>query len=339
MALASCAVVIVITCDKPFEPVEPKDYPFYTANLNPTSQLFVFHPISNKVDSVEIPGYAYPGLTVSADGKLLYIAQGTSVVVVETDSFNYVTELMYPQEYPVEVSPDNRLIALTGDDLYVLRTSDYSLVFSDTSETIYGNFSSDSRDFYCSSRISQDSAYLVYNVDLSDSLFPITRKSFAGRSVVHVVPSIDETKWFLYSNVALWTSAFEVYDAINDTIIFTDILVPGSGSIAMTPDGRYVFYTSPGGTGTDPPPDNSFTIFDVGANQIDTIIKDRDFFSDSGWVRPPSIVSVSPDGKWLGMLGGQGIYGSFYLYDIEKKKLVYRKVSGTRLYEFVSLSV
>jgi DNA-binding beta-propeller fold protein YncE len=333
-------LVLAITCSKPFEPQPPRDYPFYIANIYPSSELFIFHPATNKLDSVSIPWYPYPGITVSADGKLLYIAQGTSVAVLETDSFSLVTELMYPQDYPVVVSPDNKLIAITGDDsLVILRTSDYTVFFSDTSEAAHGVFSDDSRSFYCSSRISQDSSYLVFKVDLSDTLFPVTRKGFVGRSVVHILPSPDESKLFLYSVVASWVSAFEVYDVANDSIIFSHLLSPGAGSIAMTPDGNYVFYTWPGRTATDPPADFSFFIFDVAANDIDTIIKDPEFFSDSTWFGYPKLVSTSPDGKWLGIVGGQHINISFYTFDIVRKELKYRRGPGGSLLELSNLTV
>lgn len=336
-AILSC-FLMGFSCGKSVKPVEPTDYRFYLVNLIP-SELFIFHPTTKKLDSVSIPWFPYPGITSSADGKLLYIAQGTSVAVVETDSFSLVTELAYPQEYPVVVSPDDRFIALTGDFLFILRTSDYSLVFADTIQSINGRFSSDSKSFFCASRISPDSSNLVYKVDLSDNLFSVTRKAFPGRGIVHVVPSVDNSKWFLYSNVALWTSAFDVYDVIRDSIIFTHILVPGSGSIATTPDGRYAFYTSPGNTGTTPPPDYSFTIFDVSANKIDTIIKEPEFFSDSTWFGPPTIMTVSPDSRWLGILGGRMINVAFYIYDIDKKKLIYRKGPSLRFHEIINITV
>lgn len=335
-AILSC-FLLGFSCGKSVKPVEPPDYRFYLANVIP-SELFIFHPMTEKLDSVSIPWLLYPGITASADGKLLYIAQGTSVAVVETDSFSLVTELAYPHEYPVVVSPDDRFIALTGDTLFILRTSDYSLVFSDPIQTAHGRFSTDSKSFYCSSRISQDSSNLVYKVDLSDNLFSVTRKGFPGRGIVHVFPSVDESKWFLYSNVATWTSTFDVYDVAADSIIFTHVLVPGKGSIAATPDGKYVFYTSPGNTATNPPPDYSFTIFDVNANKIDTVIKDIDFFSDSTWFGAPTSMSVSADGKWLGILGGQMSNVAFYLYDIENKKLTYRKAPRPKIYEFTGIT-
>ena len=336
-AILSC-FLLGFSCGKSVEPVEPTDFQFYIANVYPSSELFTFHPTTNKIDSISIPWFPERGITASADGKLLYIAQGTSVAVVETDSFSLVTELVYWHEYPVVVSPDNQFIALTGDTLFILRTSDYSLVFSEAIQTAHGRFSSDSKSFYCSSQISPDSFHLVHKVDLSDNLFSVTRKAFPGRVIVHVVPSVDDSKWFLYSNVALWTSAFDVYDVIRDSIIFTHILVPGSGSIATTPDGRYVFYTSPGNTATNPPPDFSFTIFDVNANDIDTVIKDPDFFSDSTWFGAPTSMSVSADGKWLGILGGQMSNVAFYLYDIDNRKLTYRKAPRPKIYEFTGIT-
>ncbi len=340
-AVASCAIVLLIGCDndKPTGSVKPKEYPFYISNTYPR-ELQIFHPTTHKIDSISIPWDPYPGVTVSADGQRLYIAQGNSVVVVDADSLTLVTELFYLPEQPVIVSPDNRLIAITGNDLSILRTVDYSLVFSDSAVTGNGSFTSDSKNFYYSSRTSMDTGYFMNKVNLSDSLFPVTRKAIPGNGVGQVVPSVDETKWFLYRSVALWTYAFEVYDVINDSIIFREILAPGAGSIAISPDGKFAFYTNPGSNAIVlPQPDYSFTIFDIYTNSIDTVIKAPEYFSDTGWGGPPNLLSVSPDGKTLGILGGNLANIAFYVFDIERKELIFRSIPDSQVSAFINISV
>ena len=328
------------------KPPEPVDYPVYFSEPGFTPQLFVFHPETRQVDSVDIPWETRNGVTVSADGKLLYLAQTFSVLVVDTDSLSSITdslsfiaELPYDSDDPVAVSPDNQLVAITGDDLTILRTSDYSVLFSDTDRTLNGQFSTDSKSFYCAAGWSSQTPGLVYKVDLSDSLFPVTRRLFADGGVTHVIPSLDDSKWFLSLRVRTWTSAFEVYDVATDSIIFREILVPGSGQIAITPDGKRIFYNNPGRSGTDPPAPPGFTIFDVEANKVDRLVEDLDFFSGSTWVAHPNAMAVTPDGRWLSILGGSLALRVLYLYDINSGQLVFREPWGGNSHAFRNISI
>lgn len=330
-AILSC-FLLGFSCGKSVEPVEPTDYPFYISATNP-NQIFTFHPQTKKLDSTAVPWNA--AITASADGKLLYVALGSSVLVVDAKTFTEIAEIPYPHQ-AIAVSPDNKYLALTGYDLIILRTSDYSLIFSDSAGLLYGSvsFSVDSRTFYCAVRTDVNSSHVVLKVELNDSTFQKSWYSFTGGSVVQVLPSIDETKLFLYSAVGLWTYAFEVYDVLQDSIIFRDILVPGGGEMALTPNGKFVFYTSPGRSGTDPPPDYSFKIFDVAANQIDTVVADSTFFYFGVIPGAPKRLAVTPDSRWLGIIGGQLSLFTFYLYDIRNKELIYRKEIDSSLNNF-----
>ena len=322
-------------CDKPTEPdpEELKDYAVYFCDPGSPPELFVFHPTTRVIDSIEIPWEPDEGVTVSADGERLYLAQRSSVVVVDTDSFSLITELPYePRLWPA-VSPNNEYLAITGLDLHILSTSDYSLVFSDTSGVWSGHFSANSETFYCLSNG-------IYRVDLADTLYPVVRTPISDGTVTKVIPSEDESLWFMYKRLpSLWTSAFEVYDVLQDSIIFRQVLVPGFGQIAITPDGSTVFYTNPGRSSTDPPVMPGFTIFDVDANMIDTVVEDIDFFTGSNWMAHPNQMVVTRDGRWLVILGGSLGLRVLYLYDIEKRELVFREAFGGSGHVFTNLSV
>jgi len=333
----SCVSVVIVViavvfsgcnCDKPTEP-EPdgsKDYSVYFCDPGPPAELFVFHPTTRVIDSVEIPWEPHEGVTVSADGERLYLALRNSIVVVDTDSFSLITELPYAPRFWPAVSPNNEYLGITGDDLYILGTSDYSVVFSDTDLTEFGRFSSNSKSFYCNAGWSPDSRGIVYKLGLSNSPFSVERQVIEDGGVFQIVPSIDDTEWFLYLRLPpLWTWAFEVYDVALDSIIFRDVLTPGAGQLAITPDGQTVFYTNPGRSSTDPLAPPAFTIFDIGANAIDTVVEDIDFFSDSTWLASPNNMVVTPDGRWLVILGGSLAQFVVYLYDIQKRELVYRQ--------------
>jgi DNA-binding beta-propeller fold protein YncE len=340
LALIAAWIIISACDDKPTKPVPLVDYPVYFSNPELTPKLFIYHPVTRQVDSTIIPWRAREGVTVSADGKRLYLGQRTSVVVVDTDSLSLIAELPYEPDRPVAVSPDNKYIAITGDDLYILRTTDYSMVFSDTDVTQNGYFSYDSKSFYCAAGWSPGNLAHVYKVDLSDSLFPVTRRLFADGGVTYIVPSIDESKWFLYLHFATFGSVFEVYDVLRDSIIFRETLVPGYGRIAITPDGKYVFYTNACRDGaTILPSELAFTIFDVEANRVERVVADDDFFSGNTWFAPPYDLAVTPDGRWLAMMGGCSIgLGVLYLYDIPKGQLVHREDFGGNRFVFTNVS-
>jgi len=119
------------------------------------------------------------------------------------------------------------------------------------------------------------------------------------------------------------TSGFEVYDVATDSIIFRDILIPGAGDIALTSDGKYVFYTNPGVHGGEPPSPGTFTIFDVTRNQIHDSVSAFDYVPHNWCFCPPCRLAVTPDNRWLVVSGGIGM-GQYvlYLYDIRNEEFV-----------------
>jgi len=169
--------LLIFGCD--YGPTKPKpsdDYPVYFADPEGGTQLFAFYPASRRIDSVIVHYDAHEGLTVSADGSLLYLAGRGEIRVVRTDSFSLVTTLPYEPDGPVAVSPDGELIAVCGDDLHILRTSDYSVVYLDTTFVGTGRFSSDSKVFYCPGW-TEELGNHVYRLDLSDSFLSRSKPS------------------------------------------------------------------------------------------------------------------------------------------------------------------
>jgi len=152
------------------------------------------------------------------------------------------------------------LVAILGDDLYILNTSDYSLVFHDTSEVQSGVFSSDSRSLYCTADVTGTGSCLAYKVDL-DNDFLVTRRGFVGGNTIGIIPSYDEERWFVYLYGAGFRCFFKVYDVETDSIIFSEFITPGAGYMALTPDGKYLFYTNPGTLLFGPPRTNLVSKF------------------------------------------------------------------------------
>jgi hypothetical protein len=306
---------------KPTEPKPIKDYPIYFSELTGTHKLFTLYPATGQIDSVPMLWGAREGISVSADGQRLYLADRNEIRVIDSEDKSLVTTLPYQPDDWIGISPDNQYIAIANGGLHVLRAVDYQPVFEDTIPVIHCEFSSNSKTLYCACKGTD----LVYTVDLADSTYPVTLKEGAGGLVRYVVPTVDEAKLLLYVSYGTWISGFEVYDVARDSIIFRDVLVPGYGHLAKTPDDKYAFYTSPGRTATDPPPSLAFKVFDIQANAVDTTVEEPAFFSDSTWYAPPNLLAVTADSRRLAIIGGQMALSAVYLYDIKQRRLVLRK--------------
>ena len=339
-------VVYLVSCDdnptKP-QPVpdEPRDYPIYFCDLGKVAdyKLLVYYPISRRIDSMDIPWEPLVGITVSADGKLLYLALQQSVVVVDTDSLSLVVELPYGPDSPVAVSPDNQLVAITGSDLYILRTTDYQVIFHDTARTVRGWFSSDSKTFYCTAAGGSEHPSSAYKLDLADSAFSITKRLFSDGGVMQIVPTVDESRWLLYLIAGTYLYAFEVYDVLADSIVFAQGLSPGVGKIAIMPNGKYAFYGNPGSILMGPPAPSEFTVFDIKNNRIDEVVNTEAFIDSlTPYYFPVGSMVVTPDNRWLIAQDAVPPH-SVLLYDIENRELVDYHTLGLSNVELGNLTV
>ncbi|MFH1688476.1 MAG: hypothetical protein ABIE70_13270 [bacterium] len=282
--------------DKPTQPPPPEpeeDYRVWFINVANSHMVYTYQPSLGDIDSTEIP-WSIGGLTASADGSKLYISGEQSVTVIDSDSHELVAELPYDPRRSVAVSPDGRYVAIPGDSLWILRTSDYTLVYLDTLETGAGRFSADSRHYYTV-------ASHVRKYGPLDGSIQVTTKIFDQTAITQVIPTPDEAKWLMYARLSpMYTWAFIVYEPASDSVIFMEILQPGAGYVAMTPDGHYAFYGNPGTISFGPSPTMDFRVFDVQSNAIDCIVS-TEVVVDSmpvEWFAVGEMV-VTPDGKWL----------------------------------------
>jgi hypothetical protein len=310
--------------DGPVGPTEPKDYVVYFRDGSVNGSYYGYHPATGQLDTFMIPAHALWQLEVSADGKRLYALGEQSIGVVDVETLELLYELPYLGW--IAFSPDNQLVAIQGDSLYILRTADHSVFFEDTTSVRGGCFSRDSKKFYCCG--SSDSQPAIHVVDLVAGP-SITTKPFSdASSMVKVMPSHDESKWFLFRRSGWWyITFFDVYDVQADSIIFRDWLIPTSSSMALTPDGRYVFYTVPDTPSDgDPEAPSYFTVFDVEKNRIKMLISTVGFMDGFNPIyMPVGGLAMTPDGQWIivGEAGSGGSIGAttFIVFNIEAMEI------------------
>jgi hypothetical protein len=293
--------VYLAGCDgeSPAGPVEAgeKDYVVYFWDGTSDLDYYGYHPLTGELDTFTTPYYAWlGGIKASADGKLLYVATSVDVAVVELDSLKLITEIPYRAKWGVAVSPDNRLLCLQGPGIRILSTADYSVLYEDTARGVAGcDFSANSSRLYCAGG---GTGYSAYVLDIRNG-FSGSVKEFDSSAIIwDILPSPDESKWFLYRKASSWC-VFEVYDVAADSIIFRQYITYGWGEMAVTPDGRYVFFTE-AGTFQDGLGKWYFTVFDVDRNRISRLISTtgiKDGLNPA--YMPLGELAITPDGRWL----------------------------------------
>lgn len=295
-------VAYFISCNnKPTEPT-PTEYEDYVVLIKEglydhhSNWLFLYHPTTNILDTAYL-SVPFGGFEISPDGKKLFvnIEDTIGIGVFDLDSLDYKDSLYVAEVLPyhsaLAVSPDNKYLAVYGTDgLYLLSTVDYSIVFHDETIVTNGYFSSNSNRFYgCN-----DLSTYVFVIDLEDQNFPTSIVNF-GMLVTRIIPSPDETKWFLYLKLEGFYYFYSVYEPETDSIIFNDTLIPGLGEIAITPNGNFVFYSNPGNMIMAGAP--CFWVYDAQKNEM---VKRICTFEISE-TNPPIVdhFTVTPDGNWL----------------------------------------
>jgi hypothetical protein len=304
---------------------ELKDYVFYftgydgnDAGSEPT--YYRYYSAQQKVDTVGSLGdrFGYGLRAVSADGERLYFNHEGAIHVVNSSTFETITVLDYSGD--VVVSPDNQLIAVIGYDIWILSVPDYSVVFHDTADArARGSaFSTNSQRFYCGSGTSGPSVYVV-DLEAEEPQLEERPLPYPELQLQKIIPSVDETKWFLYRRIRHDLFAFEVYDVGMDSLVFSLVFAPGYGDMAMTPDGRYVFITNPGELNSDIPRDPWIYVFDVAANAF---ASDIPVIGTGDQLFAPDQLALSPDGLRLVAAAMQGHGSRFSVVGVSSREQI-----------------
>ena len=323
--------------DHPTQPIpeEPKDYPVYFMNTC-NGTLFTYHPLTRQLDTAATPYDDCEYITASPDGRLLYVTWETSTVILDTDSLGLVAELPWGAWSPVAVSPDNQLVAIPSkDNLYLLRTSDYSIVHRDSVPMAWSCvFSPDSRTFYGVTPMEAGYDNYLYQVTLTTGGNIVTRRDFGMGSTFGILVMPNGSLLLLCISA---NSAAYLYDPATDSLVTLGDEAWYGSYLTMTPDGRYLFPSTP----YNPmgPGLTTLDVFDLSANEPAYSIDIKSHLDPLGEQLLVGVgrMAVTPDGRWL-VAHGALSSAQIMLFDLEKKDIVdYRNLGWN--HEFLNIAV
>jgi hypothetical protein len=313
----SAGLLALFGCDKdkPTQPVPPKDYVVYFADVAPQFTYFGYNTSSGQVDSFTLPySSRRSGLGISPDGKTMYLNPEGYIVEISLDSHVVIAEhATTANGRETVISPDGQYIAILNKYLYILKIPEFNLIYYDTGYSFNGVFSYDSKSLYCSTFDDQGKLYANI-INLSDSI-TVSRKYFSDGGAWMILPDRDETTWFVFLWLGWETFLFQVYDEPRDSIVYSQLLNPGFGDMEITPDGKYLIFSQRGTLRGLCPPPLYFTIFNIANNEI---LKEVNTTAIADGVNPffTGDICITPDGKRLigtYALGG----GKFFDFNIE----------------------
>jgi hypothetical protein len=293
--------------DPPTGPGPVKDYPVYFIDGDDLNRLCRYYPVENRLDTVVLPFEIRWDYELSPDGDMLYVCALDNVYIVALSDTPHVVDYIAKRcAGGVAISNDGSLLALSGDNLEIVRTSDHSLVFSDTNRTSQGVFSHDDKTFYAVGRVDvegYDPYPALYRVSLTDTT-DIRKTAFLDnpypRGPRQIVPFRDDRMLAVYFESWYVGHSFEIYDQTEGDVVFSDIFLPGYGSITLDPIGRYAYYTNPGRIIEGATPPSEFYRFNVELMTRDKTISTSGAFEDPAFYWwPVGDVVATPDGRWL----------------------------------------
>jgi len=320
LALALTSLVFT-SCDNnnsagPIES-DTSDYNVYFWDQLTENWIFEYNPASGAIDSFQVPiEYirSWGGVQASPDGSILYVSSETSTLVVDIATRTVVHTI--PHTGSLAIAPDGQHIAIGRSSLYIIQTSDYSVVYSDDLGGYGAAFSASGTKLYRGYGQYSTEPFGVRIIDLADN-FSITDHPLPVdfMNLVQVVPSADEAIWYLYFN-GFCSSAFGVYDTAEDSIIYIETFSPGYGKVYSCSDYDQVYYTNPGPlVGQDiclDHPPSEYYQYDPETNLVTAISTLGILDSPRDTFCPIRDIYLSPDAKWL-VLSSNDVLFSFDL--------------------------
>lgn len=326
---------LLIGCDDGAGTALPSnDYTVYLWDDSSSPLLYRYHPLSHHIDSIHLPWKAVQGISVAGDGRMLYVALDTGVLVVEADSFSPVTCLPYRPRGPVAVSPDNQLVAILGDSLVVVRSSDYAVVFREATPVWSGAFADDSRILACAG---DPSSSEILVVDLGSAEGVVERITLEEGSPQAAIPVMGGERILVYVKNEDLLYRLAVIDRLSSKEVYTEYIYPGSGYMAGAAGWDRAVYTN-SGRPNNPEGSSSFKIFDIDANEPVAEVNTRRFIDDSvPEAFPVGPVVVTPDHRWLVALNAP-VANELLLYDLKNGEFTdWRQLGQGRTFQGLSV--
>ncbi len=312
MIMGGCAEAPIGSSSK-----APADYVVYFHSMVGNRMIYLYRPYTQQLDSAslqfDIQGYDFfKGVTLSADGSLLYMPFEDTIVVFDSDSLTVVDELPYDASSLVSVSPADNYIAFTSEGLYVLNSADHTVAYRDTLAVTAPVFSDDGLHLYgYVESASPPFDRYIYALDLSVSPPDVQLYPAPGR-IRQILPSADDSIFYLYGQAG----SFGIYDPAGDTMLFSHTMTGRNGYMARTNDDRLVFYGSPPSVLPPDPGSSAVVRIDAVNNRLDEIVDTRNVVGGLPAWFGVGAMAVTPDDKYLVMLDAPGAH-QLLLYDIE----------------------
>lgn len=310
----------------PTGPGETKFPKFYINDATHLNQIHVYDLRTDSVTTLEMPlglfgaQAIFGSLAASSRRHCLYVGDQTRTGVYDLDLDSLVDVRDIGSLYGIAVSPDDRLLALCGDSLMVVRSSDFSVVFHDSARAARPVFSNDGRTLYAAEGRTGAFAFIVrFKGDSA-----ICQKHSFPSPIWRIRPSVDNKIWFIYVNLGNFQYGVGAYDPAKDSLIAHTTTSPGLGDMKCTPDGRNLIYTSPGASLVFGSVSSAFFIVNL-----------RDAFQESqaspnGLLDQadstfrgfrPAEMAMSRDGHYLASVP-PAAGGAFVVYDLWERKFV-----------------
>lgn len=318
------AGLLIASCGDggPTKPNEVRLPKFYFRDIGNPNQIHVYDVRTDSLrtllvpDGVFGPSAGYGPMAGSSCLRRLYLGDyrgglaNTGVYDLDLDSLIDIKPI--PSYYGIAVSPDDRLLALCGDSLLVVKTSDFSVVFHDSARAARPVFSRNSRTLYAVEGRNLQYAFIIR---FGDSI-ACERHTFPT-PIWRILPSPDEKRWFVYSVLGANTQGVGVYDPATDSLLEGTTTSPGRGDMEWTPDGKRLIYDSPGGYVVQGPVPFAFFFADLSTGfQVSTVntspLTDQDDSTFDGF--RPSEMALSRDGQYLAAAPAS-LMGAFVIYN------------------------
>lgn len=301
-SLIQCIVFVVVGCSDP-GPVQSVDSEFSVVISDLTTRwVYELRLRDLSVDSFQLAEQPLQKPVASGRSRRLFVPFADSVAVVNLGASTGSGIWPAPAEAGISVSGDERYLAVFGFQLVVLRLSDGKIVFQDTTNVLRGSFSPDERFLYAVWPHGSGGRS-VRQIDLADSSVADLGLLPNG-GLPQIVASREVGRFYIYQSVGAYTYVFTHYDVMHDSALYTRQLQPGEGTMVVTPDEEFVFYTSPGSiisNGNAAPPWPFVGVYDCAGHYAVTDISTSGIYDSTGQTIDEAMKSLqmTADGRWL----------------------------------------